>query len=356
MQAPAKPVCRLCIVFVAAGVSGAATAAERAGGKTPAEWLHTMDSATRNLNYDGVFSYYTASHSQFKIQQQRGDRAFSVTMDVSRDHKMASFRIVHMVIDGVERERIVHLGGPQREILRTGGQVSYVLPPDDRSFVLKDDLPPGPYTRLFVGSQDLAAYYRVGISGESEVIGRSAVCLEVNPLDGNRYGYLLWVDKETGLLLRSELRDANGIHLEMVEFTQIRVGDSVAANALEPAVSGVVVRPADGAAPESKSRAAAMNWNVGWVPAGFRMTDAHIHDQAKEGVHLMYDDGLATFSLFVERAPETRAGDVFSRSGATVLLSHGLSGERGRRYLVTVVGEVPPETAQRIAASVYRNR
>ena len=347
--------CRLCsIVLAVASVTNGVLAEEVQAPRTPADWLHAMDDAFRNLNYDGVFEYSIASHSQIRIQRQQGNRALSVTADVAHDIKVASFRIVHMVVDGVEHERIAHRGGPRREILRTGGQVSYVLPEDDHSFVLAADLPTGPYPRRFMRSEDLAAHYRFDLSGPSSVIGRPTVCLEVHPLDDNRYGFLLWLDEETGLLLRSELRDATGRYLERVEFVSLKVGASVSQDALQPDLPGTLVQPDreinDSPAPQTVP----VSWKIGWVPPGFRITDAH-PQEANKGVHVMFSDGLATFSVFVESAPQSTAGGVFSRNGATVLLSHDLAGERGD-YLVTVVGEVPPETAHRIAESVGRGQ
>ena len=346
---------RLCsIVLAAASVSNGVLAEEGEAPTTPADWLHAMDDAFRSLDYDGVFEYSIASHSQIRIQKRQGNRAFSVTADLAHDIKVASFRIVHMVVDGVEHERIAHRGGPRREILRTGGQVSYVLPEDDDSFAVAADLPTGPYPRRFMRSEDLAAHYRFDLSGSSKVIGRPTVCLEVHPLDDNRYGFLLWLDEETGLLLRSELRDATGRYLERVEFVSLKVGASVSQDALQPDMPGTLVQPdvefGDSRAPQTVP----VSWEIGWVPPGFRITDAY-PQEAKKGVHVMFSDGLATFSVFVDAAPKSAAGGVFSRNGATVLLSHDLTGDRGD-YLVTVVGEVPPETAHRIAESVGRGQ
>ena len=352
---PGFGTCRLCsIVLAAASVTHGVFAEEGETRTTPADWLHAMDDAFRNLNYDGVFEYSIASHSQIRVQQGWGNGALRVTADVAHDVTVASFRIVHMVIDGVEHERIAHRGGPPREILRTGGQVSYVLPTDDRSFAVAADLPTGPYPRRFMRSEDLAANYRFNLSGRSSVIGRPAVCLEVHPLDDNRYGFLLWLDEETGLLLRSELRDATGRYLERVEFLSLKVGDSVSEDALQPETRGVPVRPAPELSQEPAPPTVPVSWKIGWVPPGFRITDAHPHE-ANKGVHVMFSDGLATFSVFVEAAAQSRAGGVVSRNGATVLLSRDLTGELGD-YLVTVVGEVPPETAHRVAESVFRGQ
>lgn len=346
---------RLCsIVLAAASVTSGVLAEEGVAPTSPADWIHAMDEAFRTLNYDGVFEYSIASHSQIRIQNRRGNRALSVTANVAHDVTVATFRIVHMVIDGVEHERIAYRGGPRREILRTGGRVSYVLPADDESFALAADFPTGPYPRRFMRSEDLSAYYRFDLSGRGSVIGRPAVCLEVHPLDDNRYGYLLWLDEATGLLLRSELRDADGRYLERVEFLSLTVGESVTEDALQPEIPGVRVQPAVESSESPATPTVPVSWKIGWVPAGFRITDAHPHE-AKKGVHVMFSDGLATFSVFVEAAPGSAAGGVFSRNGATVLLSHDLTGERGD-YLVTVVGEVPPETAHRVAESVFRGQ
>ena len=351
----APSACRLCtIVLALASVTSGVCAQERVAADTPAGWLHAMDRAFRELDYDGVFTYSIASHSQIRLQDQRGDSGVTITADVAHEIDVATFRLVHKVIDGVEHERIAHLGGPRREILRTGGQVSYVQPSGDQSYALEAHLPMGPYPRRSLRSEDLAANYRFRIIGHTRVLGRPSVCLEIHPQDGNRYGYLLWLDEATGLLLRSELRDASGTHLERVEFKSLRLGDSVTADALKPELPGDLVQPAtvsDEGRPAPTSEP--VNWGIGWVPTGFSMTDAHPHDEPEKGVHIMFSDGLATFSVFVESARGSSANGVFSRSGATVLLSY-LTGERGD-YLVTVVGEVPPDTAQRIAESVYRD-
>ena len=326
--------------------------------RTPTEWLQAMDGAFRTLDYDGVFSYYAASHSaQVGILEEQGPRRGQVTRALRAGSrttaKLATFRIVHMVIDGIERERIVHLNGPRREILRTGDEVAYLLTPGDALLDLEGATPGGAYGRVFARRfENIAEHYDVFVQGRDRVAGRAATHLQVIPRDEDRLGYRLWLDDASGLLLRSELRDPSRTNLEIFQFTSLLVGDEVDPANLVSTTQGALIRQlaviADDAAPDDSA------WHAGWVPAGFELTSANtqrLADDPRGLSMLTFSDGLAAFSVFVEAMPETGAGHVVSRSGATVALTHMAASARGN-HLVTVVGEVPVATARRIAASV----
>lgn len=326
--------------------------------RTPTEWLHAMDGAFRTLDYDGVFSYYAASHSaRVGLVEEYGPRPGQVTRAVRSGSrttaKLATFRIVHMVIDGIERERIVHLNGPRREILRTGDEVAYLLTPGDALLDLEGATPGGAYGRVFARRfENIAEHYDVVVKGRDRVAGRPATHLQVIPRDEDRLGYRLWLDDASGLLLRSELRDPSRTNLEIFQFTSLLVGDEVDPENLVSTTQGALIRQlavtADDAAPDDSA------WRAGWVPAGFELTSTNTQSLADDprGLSMLtFSDGLAAFSVFVEAMPETGAGHVVSRSGATVALTHMAASARGN-HLVTVVGEVPISTARRIAASV----
>ena len=360
----------LTAAIVAAAPCLAASAAESAR-ETPAHWLDAMDIAFRDLDYDGVFSYYTANraqqtdvaNAQRMAPAEGGERAlgfggFGVGSRTAA--RLATFRVVHKVVDGVERERVVHLDGPPREILRTGHDVTCVLQPGD-SLLSLEAAASAPYARVFARRfENMSDNYHVAVDGRGRVAARPAVLLNVAPRDHDRFGYRLWLDEATGLLLRSELHDADGANLEILQFTSLRVGDDVAEADLEPALAGGVMRrlsrPAQAADVGDRPRP---DWLVRWVPSGFRMTGAHARRRAEQGVGtlstLVFSDGLAAFSVFIEAMPQGGAGSVVSRRGATVVLTHPAAGGAGE-HLVTVVGEVPVATARRIAAGVAQGR
>jgi sigma-E factor negative regulatory protein RseB len=87
------------------------------------------------------------------------------------------------------------------------------------------------------------------------------------------------------------------------------------------------------------------------LPGGFKLSVATQSQMAGSDTpveHLVYSDGLATVSVFIE-ARETKAdlGEGFSNFGSTNAFSLTL---RGRK--VTAMGEVPPQTVRTIATSL----
>lgn len=304
---------------------------------SPREWLDDMNRAFSELSYDGVFSYFSGQD-------------------------LASLRVVHMVVDGEQRERLVHLNGAPREIVRRGDEVTCIVQPGDALLELEESIPSGPFARAFVRRYDrISENYGLSFFGEDRVADRIAVRVAVSPRDDARYGYRLWLDKETRLLLRSELVDGDGRRLEIFQFNQIRFSDDVDPALLEPeSKDGSLLTHLTLATkqPQPVSRENLV-WEVEWLPEGFSMAAADIRrapSSLKSVNTMMYSDGLAAFSVFVEDMPDSGAASMVSRNGATVAVTHMIKDGDDDPYLVTLVGEIPTPTAQRIARSVVPRR
>ena len=316
-------------VSVAALLAAAPALAE----DDPRQWLDDMNRAFSELSYDGIFSYFSGQD-------------------------LATLRVVHMVVDGQQRERLVHLNGAPREIVRRGDEVACIVMPGDALLELEESIPSGPFARAFVRRYDrISENYGMSFFGEDRVADRTALRLAVTPRDENRYGYRLWLDKRTRLLLRSELVDADGQRLEIFQFNQIRFGDEVDPRMLEPdGKDGSLVNHLTLATKQPKPVPEGdVAWQAGWLPDGFSMAAADIRrapSSVKSVNTLMYSDGLAAFSLFIEDMPDDGAASMVSRNGATVAVTQMIKGNGDEPYLVTLVGEIPTPTAQRIARSV----
>ncbi|MDP6375556.1 MAG: MucB/RseB C-terminal domain-containing protein [Pseudomonadales bacterium] len=300
---------------------------------TPGEWLAGMNRAFAELTYDGIFSYFTGSD-------------------------LASLRVVHMIVDGQQRERLVHLNGAPREIVRTGDEVACILAPGDELLELGESIPSGPFARAFVRRFDqIGGHYTLSFSGQDRVAGRVARRIAVRPRDEHRYGYRLWLDEENSLLLRSELLNEKGERLEIFQFTTIMFGERVSERDLQSEESGSSMVTHLTLARELREPVAQreVRWHARWVPAGFTMAAADVRRTPatlKAVNTMMYSDGVAAFSIFVEDMPEKGAAAMVSRDGATVAVTHMVNGPP-EDALVTLVGEVPESTARRIAESIY---
>jgi sigma-E factor negative regulatory protein RseB len=307
--------------------------AEEFRGRTPEQWLDGMNAAFAEMDYDGVFSYYSGI-------------------------ELSTLRVTHVVLDGVQRERLVHLNGAPREIIRHGDEVACILQPGDEILELESSIPSGPFARAFTRSLDgIGDVYRMAFHGLDRIADREAVRLAVMPEDEDRYGYRLWIDAETGLLLRSELVDRNSARLEIFQFATLDVGGPIDAGIFElsAAEGSVISHLTLGPHPQPRIEDGEMRWEAAWLPAGFAMASWDIRrtpSTLKSINTLMYSDGLAAFSVFIEAMPPAGAGAMVSRHGATVAVTNLIVGPQDERHLVTVVGEVPTETARRVALSV----
>jgi len=300
-----------------------------------ADWLQRMNTAFSELDYDGVFSFISGSD-------------------------ITSLRIIHMYENGVQSERLVHLDGAPREIVREGNKVLCILRPEDELIALSSSIPSGPFAQAFVRNfDDVGRNYHLEMGGEDRMAGRATVRMVVKPKDEHRYGYRLWLDKETGLLLRSDLVDEiTDKSLEVFQFSHLVTGAGVQRTALKSEQPNGAVIDHFEVADESSTKpgSGVDEWHATWLPQGFEMAAIDIRRVAantEEMNTLMYTDGLAAISVFIEEThDDEEMGKMVARHGATVSVTEVVKGPKGSEHVITVVGEIPQQTASSIAASV----
>ena len=297
--------------------------------------LDRMVRASRSLDYIGTFVYRNGS-------------------------MIESMKIIHRADVNGSQERLVALSGAAREVIRDGKRVICILP-DDRTVVVARRRSGGLYPstafdpEVAIGS-DIAEFYFLTSDGVERVADREATVIDVQPKDGYRYGFRLAVDHETGLLLKSELLDNDRTALEQIVYTHLELPESIPDDALKPRISaaGFTWYEADAATgAEGGSVARPQEWSIGWLPEGFRMADESYGPIQSGGDfvdHRVYSDGLASLSVFIEQEPDT--GDRlegFSSVGAVNAFSRMIDD-----YQLSVVGEVPGITVEKVAASIVK--
>jgi sigma-E factor negative regulatory protein RseB len=91
------------------------------------------------------------------------------------------------------------------------------------------------------------------------------------------------------------------------------------------------------------------------VPRGFDKYPSNISQAMRERYNvdtMIYTDGFAAFSVFVQAMPDRREVNFERQNGATIVITRTLQGPMGKNQLVTVVGEVPAKTAKKIASDM----
>jgi len=290
-------------------------------------WLLKINQAARKLNYEGTFVYQTGG-------------------------QLETMRIVHRVNDGSVGERLISLTGAPREVIRTDSEVRCYLP-DQNSIVVEHRGANGKSFPAIVPDRlrDLDENYIVELGKPGRVTGRAAQRIMIKPRDDFRYGYQLWADRETGLLLKAELLNDQGKVLEQFMFTDIRVGGVIPPGALEPQTQGkgMVWYRNEGAGAAADSGHV---WAATRLPKGFKLSSNLTRKVSMRGdraaEHLVYTDGLAAVSIFVEQGRERGPTmDAPSGMGALYIFSRPIDSHH-----ITVVGEVPPKTVTLIGNSI----
>jgi len=248
----------------------------------------------------------------------------------------------------------VSLSGVAREVIRDPSRVTCILP-DSRSVVVTKSRPRSlMLSQLFGRSDAISKHYKLAASGGDRVAGRTTKLVVIQPRDRYRYGYRLSIDQETALLLRSELIAGDGVGLEQIIYTSIVWPDSISDELLRPSISDEgFKRITSEPRASSGSAASGMNWSAEWLPDGFVMGD-RTEDPGAVGrrpvEHMVYTDGLASLSVFIERLEATSERlEGLSTMGAVNAFGRLVDG-----FQVTVVGEVPAVTVESVAGSVRR--
>lgn len=292
------------------------------------EWLQKMARAAHTVNYDGNFVY-------------------------SYDDQLHAMRIIHSADATGEKERLVSLNGPAREVLRDHDLVTCILS-DNRSVVVERTRPAKQFPPTFpIHIDTLKDYYSFAIEGVERMAGQEAQKILIRPRDRYRYGYELWVDAKTGLLLKSDMTDEAGKPVEQFMFTEVHYLTDVPDKLLEPDVSGREFTWYEPPTADKDAPVVHRQWEAQQVPSGFSLDVYRKHKLAtsdKPIVHMVYSDGMASVSVFIEKLTahtDTLLGS--SSMGAVNAFGRVLDD-----HYVTVVGEVPHATVMMMADSIRR--
>jgi sigma-E factor negative regulatory protein RseB len=255
------------------------------------------------------------------------------------------------------------LDGSGREFVRNNEELTCYLP--DQHTVLVE---PRPEHGPFLGSlpqfgADVDQFYRIDSLPSTHVLGRPARVIAVNPKDQFRFGYRLWLDEKTAMPLKTQLCDSRGQVIEQIFFARLDMPETIPDSDLAPSVRTEGMRWVRQGPSRDSASPALSAYRASELPPGFHLTVAGaqtIGGATVPASHLVYSDGVATVSVFVEAPRPSAAGADTGPSAESEPPMQGLARVGSgfafstivQGHQVTAVGEVPAQTVEFIAHSV----
>ena len=287
------------------------------------------------------------------------DRSYSGTFVVSvAGGDLSSARIWHACEGPVSLERIEALSGPPRSTFRRDDEVLTFLP--DARVIRSEKRANRPLFPGLVGAPDsqLANFYDVRLRGRDRAAGFEADIVQLVPRDTLRFGYRIWSERRTGLVVKLQTLDAAGRTIEQSAFSELQIDAPVDTSTLAQMMKtppGYRVEQAE----FEPTTAAAEGWALKKPVAGFRPVSCSRRAMGTDGsqrtVQWTFSDGLASVSLFIEPYDAQRRAHENGQSlGATTMMMRRLPDPAGAGWWLTLVGEVPPQTLDAFAQQLTR--
>ena len=276
------------------------------------DWLKKMSQSAHTSAYHGVVTF------------QRGD-------------DLEVMQVSHVADDRGTTETFTRLTGQGAQVLREQ-HASECVHPGQQLLEMGND--------LAAGECGIARYYRFELGQGERIADRESVRLNVMPRDVYRYGYILQLDRETGLLLQATTMGRGNTKLERFAYADLTYGP-----APQPRETVTVVHEAEHPSQDIQALpAVTFDWTVAWLPPGFTATQPTSSSDGQRS----FTDGLAVFSVFMEPLDVAMTpGEGVVRWGSTTSYTRGMrAGELP--VLVTIIGEVPVNTARMVTDSIRR--
>jgi sigma-E factor negative regulatory protein RseB len=293
-----------------------------------------------------------------KIQVAAQRLNYSGTFVYQQSNQMRTSRITHILSGKNEIEKLEVLDGKPREYIRNNDDIACYVP-EAKTILIEKRVTRDVFPAILAANPaDLADYYTLKMGETGRVAGHECQAVILEPRDKLRYGYKLWADRSTGLLLKAQTLDSKNELVEQISFTQIDIGniDHSRVKSSFTNTSGWHIENS------VMTQVTQSNWSV-TPPPGFKKIQevkrlisdtlasttggaSHGIVQQREVSQIVFSDGLAAISVFIEPASQNRAEGAMQQGAMSIV------GRRQGDYWLTVVGEVPSAAIRQMSNSI----
>jgi len=295
------------------------------------QWVQKMSDAMRGLSYSGNFVYM-------------------------HDNQLESMQISHYRDADGEKEHLVSLNGEAREVIRDNQNLTCIWPSSRK--VVVDLSRKNSFSPIFIPDDiaRLEKFYDMRLLGMDRIANHNTVVVHIEPRDIYRYGIKFWINRDNHLMMKSSLLDEQNREIEQVMFTSLRVYGDDEKPVIDtlPKIDESYTLVRYHRADSSNSTEVDNAWQLSHTPGGFwresvlRRMIPGTEDFVQQ---MVYTDGLASLSVFIERKTSE------SLSGATSMGAVNGYMRIHANHSITAIGEVPAITVKEVAESItYRQQ
>ncbi len=290
--------------------------------QTTSDWLMQLSEVVKTQNFEVAFVQSRAGRETIPFLWRHG-----------------------VLEDGTSMEQLNLQNGPGREQIRVNGIVS-VFEPDVSPYSLRSEFINGPIPSELLHHPDrLKSGYEFVSVGRARVAGRPAQQIRIVSRDNSRFSYQLWLDEDSGMVLKLNMLDLQGGLLEQIQVTSLKITD---------APDDYFARINQASLPKpmalTQKQSRQPNWEVKYLPNGMEEVRGDTRRLALTGQvveYKMYSDGLVDVSVYVQPIEDALGGDIALRNEVSTFLTL-----KAGKAQVTVLGEIPLQTAKAIATSI----
>lgn len=280
-----------------------------------------------------------------KMSQAAQLQNFRGTLIIRQQDKLQAIRVNQGVTNDGSWQTLESLNGEQQKIFRQNDRVTSIFP-SKKLITISGDAGRAPLHPILPGNRRiLKKHYQLSLVGQERIANKMAQVIRMSPVDKHRYGYVFWLDQESGILLKCDMLDENGEVLEQLMYSEVEL------------LNGEPEKPLDLAQLEGyrtynfhkADTPVAPRWQASQLPQGFVLKRAVNTRSADQQLthHLVYSDGMASVSVFVEhRKPEKPVLGASSMGPVNAFSSFV------KDSYITAIGEVPLSTVRMIAQSM----
>ncbi|MFV9614846.1 MAG: MucB/RseB C-terminal domain-containing protein [Gammaproteobacteria bacterium] len=333
--------------------------------------------------FSGVILYLLSSNSfasdLFDMLKRMSDadreQNYQGTFILRKSDNLSTLRVTHGVDNNGVWESIEALNGEPKKVLRHNNRVISVYPDRELVTIRHTDKNQSLHPQLPKNIDQLELFYSINRLSDDRIANHQTLVVDLLPKDQYRYGYRYWVDKNSGMLLRCDLvaEDENKEKkvVEQMMFTSLDYLTETPTQSFELKQFEQYRQQALDEPVVDVRQSAQQRWVVNMLPDGFMLTQSTMrfsqplavasNDISEAGssettltrtsppdlLHLVYSDGLASVSVFIEKNKGINKHlQGFASMGAVNAFGRSVDD-----YFVTVVGEVPVKTVESMALS-----